>query len=263
MNKIRLNLLALGSIIALLGAPLNAGASQDIDDLVSYTGEAGSYLAARIAASDGDDLAAVSFLQKTQLLDPEDDRIKRNLFLALLSSGRVEEAVLLATEIKADIKAENSRDQMIKLVNGVELIRKRSWSNAIDVLAGNTVSDLDSLIMNIVGAWAKHGDGQTLEALKQIDDINGADWMNIVKFLHRGLMLSANGNDEGAVDALSKAIGIRGAAWLLTETYIDAINALAGAQQRLGRLDDARVTINAGLKKLSQFSLAACNEGRA
>lgn len=245
------------SLSALLAMPIGAHANNEIDEVVDFSGLAGSYLAARIATTDNDDLAAVGFLTKSLELDPDNNRIKRNLFHAYLANGRIEDAVLLGR----DIKQEDANGHIIAIVNGVELIRKRSWAKATDILKGDKGSDLDKLIMSIVGAWAKYGDGKTEEALKQIDDITGANWMNVVKHLHRGLILSASGNDAGAVEVLQKAVDTRAAAQFLTETYIDSIDALARAQQRLGDVDKARATIKSGLEIFpNRPSLHAMND---
>lgn len=231
------------AVSLIFAGSLPANANKEIDEVVAYTGLSGSYLAARVATTDNDDLAAVRFLEKSLLLDPENNRVKRNLFHAYLANGRIEDAVLLAR----DIEGKASNGNIIALVNGVELIRKRSWAKAVETFDGVKGSDLDNLIAGIIGAWAKHGDGKTDEALVQISEITGANWMEIVKNLHRGLMLSASGNDTAALEPLQKAVDTRAAARFLTETYINSIDALARAQQRLGQLDKARATIKGGL----------------
>lgn len=256
-NKI-LKPLSILATLFLLGAPLHSQANQEIDEVVAFTGLSGSYLAARVAASDNDDLAAVSFLEKSRLLDPTNNRINRNLFHAYLASGRIEDAVVLSR----DIIEEDANGHIITVVNAVKLIHERSWAKAIDTLSSVNGSDLDNMIVGIIGAWAKHGNGQTEEALKQIDDIKGANWMDMVKYLHRGLMLSASGNDAGAVEVLQKAVEIKGAARFLTETYIDAIDALARAHQRLGNKEKARATIKVGTDIFPNHpTLHAMNEG--
>ena len=215
-----------------------------IEEVVESTGLAGSYLAARVATTDNDDLAAVSFLEKSYELDPENNSIRRNLFLAYLTNGRIEDAV----ELSRDIKSEENNGNIIALVNGAELIRKRSWAKAIDTLSQIDGSDLDNLAAGILEAWAQYGDGKTEEGLKQIEKISGANWMNVIKLLHRGLMLAASGNDEGAVGALKKAVDMRSASRFLTETYIDAVDALARIQQRMGQVEESRATILNGLR---------------
>ncbi|MCP4184400.1 MAG: tetratricopeptide repeat protein [Hyphomicrobiales bacterium] len=242
MKQQILKFLSFLAALFLTGAPLQSRANQEIDEVVAHTGLSGSYLAARVAASDNDDLAAVSFLEKSRLLDPTNNRINRNLFHAYLASGRIEKAVVLSR----DIIEEDSNGHIITIVNGIKLIHERSWAKAIDTLSSVNGSDLDNMIVGIIGAWAKHGNGQTEEALKQIDAIDGANWMDMVKYLHRGLMLSASGNDAAAVDVLQKAVEIKGAARFLTETYIDAIDALARAYQRLDKKEKALGTIKMG-----------------
>ena len=257
------------SLIKLLVLPflaatcLPAIASQEIDDVVAYSGISGSYLAARVATTDHDDEAAVSFLEKSLILDPDNNRTKRNLFHAYLAAGSIEKAVELAREIKE----EDANGYVISMVNGVEFIRKRSWAKSIDTLSKVDGSDLDKLISGIVGGWALHGSGKTQEGLKLIDDIEGANWMDTLKQLHRGLIYSQAGNDEAAVKVLQKAVDTRAAARFLTEAYVDAIDALARAQQRLGKTDDARKTIAHGLKIFANHPAlhamnAALDEGK-
>ena len=257
MKKSLLNILPILSVSIILCSPVQSIANPKVDEVVEVTGLAGSYLAARVATADNDDLAAVSFLEKSRELDPENNQVRRNLFLAYLASGRIQDAVLLSR----NIKQEDANGHIITMVNGVELIRNRSWAKAIDLLSGVSGSDLDNLIAQILHAWAMHGIGQTEQALKKIDAIEGANWTDIIKLLHRGLMLSASGNDAGAIDILKKAVKMRGAARFLTETYINAIDSLARAQQRVGQLDEARTTIKEGLEIFpTNSSLHAINE---
>ena len=95
MKKRLLNILPVLSVSMILCLPLDGRANQEIDNVVENTGLSGSYLAARVATADNDDLAAVSFLQKSLELDPDNNQIKRNLFHGYLASGRIEDAVLL------------------------------------------------------------------------------------------------------------------------------------------------------------------------
>jgi len=243
MKKIPLITTRAVLISALLAFASPASAYKELNEVIEYTGLAGSYLAARVATADNDDLAAVSFLEKSLKLDPDNNQVKQNLFHAYLASGRIEDAVLLSR----DIGEKNASDYIVAMVNSVEMIRKRSWAKAIDLLTDTKGSDLDNLISRLISAWANFGNGQTKEALAQIDKITGANWMDVLKDLHRGLIMSASGNDAGAVLVLQKAVANRAAARLLTETYIDAIDALARAQQRLGNLDAARAIVKSGL----------------
>ncbi|MCF6320525.1 MAG: tetratricopeptide repeat protein [Rhizobiaceae bacterium] len=243
MNKFPLTTTRILLISTLLAIASPASAYKELNEVVEYTGLAGSYLAARVATADNDDLAAVSFLEKSLKLDPHNNQVKQNLFHAYLASGRIEDAVLLSR----DISDKNADDYIVKMVNSVELIRKRSWAKAINKLSDEKGSDLDNLITKIIIAWAKFGNGEAKEALAQIDTITGANWMDVLKDLHRGLIMSASGNDAEAVLVLQKAISNRASARLLSETYINAVDALVRAQQRLGNLDAARAAVKAGL----------------
>ena len=243
-SKFLTNILPCLGISFFLAGGLSANAATDIDEVVAYTGLSGSYLAARVATADNDDIAAVGFLEKSLSLDPENVKIKRNLFHAYVANGRIEDAVLLARNI-SDTKASGN---IVSIVNSVELIRKRSWVKAKETLGEIKGTDLDKLIVGILGAWVTHGDGKTDAALKMISDISGPGWMDTIKNLHRGLILSASGNDAAAIEPLAKSVATRAAARFLTEAYVDSIEALARAQQRLGDKDKARITIQGGLE---------------
>ncbi len=249
MKKQLLKLLPILTITALVSVPVSASANnedvnKEVERVVAGTGLSGSYLAARIATADNDDQAAVRFLRKSLELDPDNNTIKRNLFHAFLASGEIDDAVLLSREIED----EKTNGNIIAMVNGVSLIKERSWAKAIDTFSNVKGSDLDGLVVGVLGAWAKFGNGQIDDALKQIDEIGGADWMDVMKHLHRGLIFSADGNDAAAIEVLQKAVDNRAAARFLTETYINAIDALARAQQRMNKLDEARATIKSGLE---------------
>src|SRR6056297_112507 len=70
-----------------------------LEETVEISNLSGSFLAARLATRNNDDIAAVAFYERALALDPENEDIKNQLFLSLLANGRIADAVELSQSI--------------------------------------------------------------------------------------------------------------------------------------------------------------------
>ena len=227
-----------------------AQANKELIETVKSTGLSGSYLAAKVAINDNDDDAAVKFLERALALDPDDTDLKQNLFIALVSNGRL----LDAAEIARNTPKMGASQNLAGYVLAGESIRKRSWKNAINALKDVAGADLDKTLREITHAWALQGLGQTDEALARIAELEGPEWIAVMKNYHAGLIANAGGKQDVAAEQFQAVIDNRAVISILTETYIRAIEAMVRNRSQAGDKEKAREILDYGLSLLPSHS---------
>lgn len=259
-----------------LAAPGSAPAAGYLSDLESKadsrfmdaTAElpslAGSYLAAQVAAANNDDDEAIVNYRRAIELDPENNRLRQSLFLALIANGNLDEAISLLEEL-----ADGGQNQNVNhLVSAASALKQKSWKRAIAAIDKVQGADLDTMVTLIIGAWAHYGERDIDAALARLGEIDGPEWTAMIRDYHRGLMLMAAGRDAEAIAALEDSVAQRGVAAALVETYVRAIEALARAYYRDGQatrgasvIDEGLVLVNdhpalTGLRKMTESGAA-------
>ena len=227
-----------------------AQANKELIETVKSTGLSGSYLAAKVAIDDNDDDAAVKFLERALALDPDDTDLKQNLFIALVSNGRL----LDAAEIARNTPKLGPSQNLAGYVLAGESIRKRSWKNAINALKDVAGADLDKTLREITHAWALQGLGQTDEALTRIAELEGPEWIAVMKNYHAGLIADAGGKKDIAAEQFQAVIDNRAVISVLTETYIRAIEAMVRNRSQAGDKEKAKEILDYGLSLLPSHS---------
>jgi tetratricopeptide (TPR) repeat protein len=221
-----------------------------LEEMVRSTSLSGSFLAAQIAARDNDDIAAVAFYERSLELDPDNVELKRLYFLSLTANGRIGDAVRIAK----DIPATDEQAPVVRLVTAVDAIKRKDWKAAEEQLKSPSTGDLDVMVEQLTLAWAALGGGDGKRAMKVAGEINGPDWVQVIRDYHSGLLASLAGDDKAAIAPLSAAIENQDAAAVLSETYMRAVEALIGAHARLGEFDKARAVLDRGLDLLPNYS---------
>ena len=217
-------------------------ASTDLEQTISEAGLSGSFLASRVAIGDNDDESALKFLERSIALDPENPTIKVDMFIALVTNGRIEEAASLAKE------AENlgQNNNLAMLVSATEALRKRSWNKASSVLAPLDGSDLDIMLKEIISSWAMFGEGKLDEALARLQALEGPDWILVIRDHHEGLLAAAAGKDALAVEKFQSVIDNRSVITVLTETYIRSVEAMVRTHVKTGNKEEAQKVLDFG-----------------
>jgi tetratricopeptide (TPR) repeat protein len=240
-KSVAVSCLALTSSIVLA-----TGAQSSETDAEKYVGYSlsGTYLAARIATIDKNTEAAVEYYRQAMKFDPENEFLKQNAFLTLVSNGNFEESVKLGKQIQ---ELESS-PPLVSVVLGVDFIRTKAWTSAIKQLSEPTRGDLERLLTGLLKAWSQQGAGDTKEALKTIDALEGPSWFKIFSEYHGGLIAGIGGDANDAIARLNKTVKNRAGGSTAVHTYMRSVEALARAQLRSGAEKDASETINMGLK---------------
>ncbi|PCI04187.1 MAG: hypothetical protein COB78_07595 [Hyphomicrobiales bacterium] len=242
MKKILLSFCASLVLVASNFATPSVALEANIEETVGNASLAGSFLAAQIAGRDNDDSAAVAFYSRAVSLDPENNELKRNLFVALIANGRISDAITIADAIQG----EGNPVFLSRVALGVEALRKRSWTKVPLALADIRGNDLDKLTAEIIKSWALVGAGDLKAAIANADAIDGPNWVMLVRDYHVGLMSAASGDNKNAVARFSKVLERRQLASILTETYARAIEALIRSEIRAENNDKAILALKKG-----------------
>lgn len=227
-----------------------ASTDEELLETAGSTGIAGSFLASRVALDDNDDEAAVQFLERAFSLDNDNDKLRQDLFAALVANGRLEEAATLVKNAKDLGRAKNLKG----FVLAAEAMKKRTWKKVPDTLKEVAGIDLDKTLREITRSWALHGEGKVAEATTSLDSIQGPEWMIVIKDYHAGLMAASQGDQTAAQKRFQAVIEKRAVISVLTETYIRAVEALVRSYNKAGELAKARETLDYGLSLLPSHS---------
>ncbi|MBL4892942.1 MAG: tetratricopeptide repeat protein [Rhizobiaceae bacterium] len=253
MKKILLNVCA-GLVLATLNFTTPSMALEaNIEETVDNASLAGSFLAAQIAGRDNDDSAAVAFYSRALSLDPENVELTRNLFIALMANGKIDDAIAIADAVQGG----GNPVFLAQIALGVEALRKRSWTKVPLALSDIRGNDLDKLTAGIIKSWALVGAGDLESAVVNADEIKGPEWVTLVRDYHVGLMSAASGDNKNAATRFSKVLEKRQLASVLTETYARAIEALIRSEIRAGNKDKAILALKEGTSFLPSHAAFA------
>ncbi len=227
-----------------------AQANKELIETVKSTGLSGSFLAAQVAIDDNDDDAAVQFLERALALDPDDTELKQKLFVSLVSNGKLADAASIA---KSTPKLGTSQN-LAGYVLAAESMRKRSWKNAINALKDVAGAELDKTLREISHAWALQGLGKTDEALARVADLDGPEWISVMKNYHAGLIANAGGKQDIAAEKFQIVIDNRAVIPVLTETYIRAVEAMVRNRSKANDNEKTQEVLEYGLSLLPSHS---------
>ncbi|MEM7214081.1 MAG: tetratricopeptide repeat protein [Pseudomonadota bacterium] len=217
-------------------------ANADLSKTVSQSGLSGSFLASRVAITDQDDNAAVRFLERAATFDPDNVRLKQDLLSALVSNGRIEEAGKVAREIEAS----GTNRNLIGFVKATQELKKRSWNKVAAALKDVAGADLDKTLREITLAWALSGERKADEALAKLDDLEGPEWIKVMRDYHSGLIADVAGKSDLAAEKFQAVIDNRAVISVLTETYIRTIEAMVRSRSKVGAREEALEALDFG-----------------
>jgi len=241
-----LSKLFLSTSIAFSGLVLSSFANADLQKTVEQSTLAGSFLASRVAIVDNDDEAAVQFLERAHVLDQENVNLKRDLFAAYVTNGRIDDAA----EIAGTTGKFGNQTNLAGLVRASKAIRKRQWAKIDDAIKDVAGVDLDKTMREIIKGWGKQGLGDTEKAIEVIDSLEGPEWIKVMRDYHVGLIADTAGQSDLGAERLQKVIDNRTIIGVLTETYIRAIEAMVRNRSKAGDQQKAVEMLNYGFSLL-------------
>lgn len=216
-------------------APPAQAAAKEQSAPVRVNSLSGAYLAARVAETDNDLAAAISYYQRALAFAPADQSLKQNLMVALIADGRFDEALPYAEQLKEVPEVE----RFSRLALAIDAFRNEDFAKAEYWLKLALESDLDRLITGLMTAWAKLGNGDADGAMKHVAELEGPPWFDLFVSFHKALIAEQADDGEAAAAAYETIMGNPAAAGAAPETFLRAAEAYAGYLARSGRKTEA------------------------
>lgn len=166
-------------------------------------GDAGAYLAARVAAAESDYRAAGAWYSRALAGDETNPGLLDGALISAMALGSFDVAVPLAQRL-LDLGAQSQPAALALLTDKAQ----RGEFDAIlaDAAAGASVNELvDGLVL----AWSQLGAGKMSEALEGFDTLAATEGLEAFGLYHKALALASVGDFEGADAILSGEAGGR------------------------------------------------------
>ena len=210
------------AVVAVLGLATGAGATIHLDSM------SGAYLASRAATYQSDMEARANFLSQALAHRPGDVTLIGQTYRAMVSVGRIDEAVALARHL-ADMDVATELSPVSLLLDALVADDADAMQDAFARL-GAQQGPLGTFAV-IARAWATAQGGDHARALEVLD--GGAPGSEPLVAYHVALLSDAAGDAEAAEAAFSEIIET-----LQTVTW-ETVRAYGGFLERLGRGKDA------------------------
>ncbi|WP_075217038.1 tetratricopeptide repeat protein [Mongoliimonas terrestris] len=221
-------------VAAVLALSLATGAAS-VDTLsVPPTAEtlSGNYLAARFAGQQQDLGASARFFAEALASDPEDTFLLERTFVLSLAAGDTDTAMDLGRRLEQLDRG----NRIAGLALGVEALRDKQYSVAIETLKRANAGPLAGLTVEVLSAWAEAAANSPDKALKRLDKLDGEEWYAFFKNYHGGLIADMTGRTTEAVKRLGKAYEIDPGAVRVTEAFVRAL-------ARAGKPEEAKAIL--------------------
>lgn len=231
------------SLLAALGAALLASPAP-----VRADGEAGPYLAARIAGFSSDYAVASRYYERLIAGGETDPSVLENAIVVYASLGRFGEAAEVAERL-ATVGAESQFADAARLVHALE---EGEWDAAAALLEARPVGG--ALLDGLLSAWVEAARGDADAAEAAFETLAQVEGFAPFARLHQAYLRAMEGDAEGAAALLS---GEEAGALNLTARGIEAhARILAG----LGRADAAGALVEQAMERINSPALAALVE---
>ncbi len=155
-------------------------------------GEAGPYLAARLAGAESDYVVASEYYARALAADPQNSLLMENAAISEVGRGAIDKALPIAEAFDKS----GGKSQIADLLILTELARKEDFAGAIAALDKGRSAGL--LVDGLYRAWALLGQGQMSEATGAFDDVTKMSGLKSFGLYHKALALASVGDFEGA-----------------------------------------------------------------
>ena len=129
----------------------------------------------------------------------------------------------------------------------IDAVDKKKWDDAETLLKLAQQSDLDRLVTNLMTGWVKFGAGNGKEAAEYISKIQGPQWVDLFKLIHKAMILDASGDKVAAAAAYEEVLSSTDAG-AAPDSWLRAVESYARFQARDGKKDAALKIIDQGLE---------------
>jgi len=159
-------------------------------------GDAGAYLASRVAGNSSDYRAAAQWYARALLADPRNPVLLEGLILSQVSLGEFAGAADAARQL-VETGQSSPAASIALLVADAEA---QDFPAILDAGARRSVG---ALLDGLVAAWAEVGTGKMSEALARFDEIAASPGLEAFGLYHKALALASVGDMESADEIMS------------------------------------------------------------
>ena len=181
MQKLRHLPFVLAAGLAFWAAPASAA-----------DGEAGPYLAARLAGAESDYAVAAEYYARALAADPGNTMLIENAAISELARGSVADGLKLARQFDET----GGKSQIADLLILANLAQNEDYAAAVsELVRGRSAGQL---VDGLYRAWAYLGMGQMSEATAEFDKVSAVGGLKSFGLYHKALALASVGDFEGA-----------------------------------------------------------------
>jgi tetratricopeptide (TPR) repeat protein len=222
------NRLFLSAALA-IALSFGAGAQAASSDTSTEAQGFGDYLSARMAASRHDLPEAAKLYRQSLKDDPNNPELLAHAFLYTAAAGDVGQAAKFAAQM---VQSEPD-NRGARLALAVDAVKRGDYDAARLQVAKSGKGPFTALTLSLIDAWAAVGQGNTQDALKDLQQVTNEGGTDALSDYHRALILDLAGQATDA-DASYRAAIAAG------NTGPRIIDAYGRFLERQGRTDDAR-----------------------
>ena len=223
-----------------VGAPALAGASDVVvgeadDATASAASSSGAYLAALAALQARDMTTAADYFLAALEADSGNGDLLRRTHLALVSAGRISEALPIARELVE----RGGVDQFSPLTLAADAFDREAFGEAADALRRLPLDGYNAVLAPLLEGWAAAGAGDFDGALDAVGPADMADGFDAERAHHIASIEELANRPERAEAAFARSVeGEGGVAYRAALAYGHFL-------ERRGRPDDARAVYRA------------------
>src|SRR5690606_18393027 len=203
MRRMTAKLKATAVLAVFMAISAEAGLAEEAAkpaDVVPTHSFSGAYLAGRAAEFDNDLKSAVTYYKRALALDPGNADLEQTLLLALISQGRMDEALPYAEKLKDTPDVE----RFSRMALAIDAFHKKDYAAVRSALNLTTESDLDRLITSIMKSWAKVGEGDVDGALSDLESLEGPAWYDLFTAYQRAMIQAHADRKDGAISTFEE-----------------------------------------------------------
>jgi tetratricopeptide (TPR) repeat protein len=162
----------------------------------------GTYLAARLAASEHDLPKAASLYRESLAIDPTNPDLLDRAFLYTAISGNLDDAVALAHRITA-VDGENRAARLALIVDD---FKKADYAGARAEIVKSAKGPFTALTLSLLDAWAVQGQGNTDAAVAELKGVVKEGGTDTLSSFQSALVFDLAGRNEAADAAYREAL---------------------------------------------------------
>lgn len=205
----------------------------------------GAYLAGRSARQLRDTEAAAHYFYRAFQLSPEDELLRANALLLLMSDGRMEDAFPLAPDVIDD----NPKNGFANIAIAIQAVKQERHSDVVTMVEDAPAGAYNTIIGAMLRAWAYQGTGDSNAALASLSELKGSTVFEFLRDYHSGLVAHQAGRIDEARAYFGDALAVN------TSMASRAALAFAASLAGQGDVAKANAMINTGLEREPQSPL--------